>query len=119
MSNTIIKCLAEKKAKLSKDPLLDTAATHAQGWLVEGGDHEDVAEPVTGLTWKTVEEACGPEKTIELRRSARLSQARERDIDEDMTDPEDERIDEEEIEFESDQEEVIPMDYEPVGENDD
>jgi hypothetical protein len=34
----------KKKAKMNKDPLLDTAATHAQGWLVEGGDHEDVAE---------------------------------------------------------------------------
>jgi hypothetical protein len=36
-----------------------------------------------------------------------------------MTNPEDELIDEEGNEIEFDQEEVVPMDFEQVGENDD
>jgi len=69
-----------KKMKAKKnqnmDPLLGTEATKAQGWLVEGGDEED-GEPVSGLTWKLIEEACGVEECGKLRRSARLAQMRD------------------------------------------
>ncbi|XP_062222565.1 uncharacterized protein LOC133921624 isoform X1 [Phragmites australis] len=110
----------KEKAKKNKnmDPLLQTEASKAQGWLIEGGDEEDI-EPVTGLTWKLIEEACGADEVTKLRRSARLSQ--ERDIDEEVfeSDAVEEPINEEEIEFESDQEEVVPiMEYEGEGEND-
>ena len=112
----------KEKAKKNKntDPLLHTEATHAQGWLIEGGDGELDAELIVGLTWKLIEEACGPEDVTKLRRSARLAQAR--DIDEEDFHPvaEDEPINQDEIEFESDQEEVVPtMDYEEDGDNDD
>ena len=96
------------------DPLLATDATcaQAQGWIVEGDDEEgsDV-EPVTGLTWKLIAETCGVEKINKLRRSARLNQAK--DIEDDVHDEpeEEEQMDEEEIEFESDQENVVPTGY--------
>ncbi|KAF8726985.1 hypothetical protein HU200_019474 [Digitaria exilis] len=96
------KIKAKKNQKM--DPLLFTEATHAQGWLVEGGDEED-AEPVCGLTWKLIEEACGVEEYGNLRRSAR---------------PEEEPSNEDEIDFESDQEDVVPIvEDEEDGENDD
>ncbi|CAN6245193.1 unnamed protein product, partial [Urochloa humidicola] len=69
---------AKKNQKM--DPLLSTEANNAQGWLIEGGDEED-AEPVCGLTWKLIEEACGVEECGNLRRSARLAQMREVDDD--------------------------------------
>jgi hypothetical protein len=108
----------KKTTKMNKDPLLDTAATHAQGWFVEGGHEVDAEHAITWLTSKIIEEVCGPEQATELGTSAGLSRARERhwwryDW------PEDEPFDEKGIEFESDQEEGVAMDFEQVGENDD
>jgi hypothetical protein len=101
------------------DPLLFTEATHSQGWLVEGGDEED-AEPVCGLTWKLIEEACGVEECGNLRRSARLAQMREVNDDDFHSETEEEPINEDEIDFESDQEDVVPIvGDEEDGENDD
>ncbi|KAF8689504.1 hypothetical protein HU200_041830 [Digitaria exilis] len=78
---------AKKNEKM--DPLLFTEATHAQGWLVEGGDEED-DEPVCGLTWKLIEEACGVEEYGNLRRSARLAQMSDVGDDDDFhSEPED------------------------------
>ncbi|KAF0915536.1 hypothetical protein E2562_036689 [Oryza meyeriana var. granulata] len=77
--------MSAKKEKAKKnnkmDPLLATEANHAQGWLVECGDEDD-GEPVCGLTWKLIEEACGVEECGKLRRSARLAQMREVNEDE-------------------------------------
>ena len=96
------------------DPLLATEATHAQGWIVEGEEDEESAdvEPVTGLTWKLIADTCGPEEVTILRRSARLNQARE--IEDDVySEPEEEvQMDEEEIEFESNPEDVVTSGYE-------
>jgi len=41
-----------QKTKSNKmlDPLLQTESTHAQGWLIEGGDEDLDSEPVVGLT---------------------------------------------------------------------
>ena len=68
--------MSAKKEKAKKnnkmDPLLATEANYAQGWLVECGDEDD-GEPVCGLTWKLIEEACGVEECGKLRRSARLA----------------------------------------------
>ncbi|KAF8726986.1 hypothetical protein HU200_002457 [Digitaria exilis] len=112
------KIKAKKNQKM--DPLLFTEATHAQGWLVEGGDEED-AEPVCGLTWKLIEEACGVEEYGNLRRSARLAQMRDVGDDDDFHfEPEEEPSNEDEIDFESDQEDVVPIvEDEEDGENDD
>lgn len=97
------------------DPLLATEATYAQGWIVEGGEEDEIndVDPVTGLTWQLIAETCGAEEVTLLRRSARLNQPRE--IEEDIysePEPEDDHIDEEEIEFESDQEDVVTAGYE-------
>jgi len=98
------------------DPLLGTEATKAQGWLVEGGDEED-GEPLSGLTWKLIEEACGIEECGKLHRSARLAQMR--DVSEDEFESEkEEPINEDEIDFESDQEDVVPIVGDEEGEND-
>jgi hypothetical protein len=111
------KLKAKKNQKM--DHLLFTEATHAQGWLVEGGDEEDV-EPVCGLTWKLIEEACGVEECGNLRRSARLAQMREVNDDDFHSETEEEPINEDEIDFESDQEDVVPIvGDEEDGENDD
>ncbi|CAO2210623.1 unnamed protein product [Urochloa humidicola] len=42
----------KQKAKKNKkmDPLVATDATHAQGWMVDGGDDDTDVEPVAGLT---------------------------------------------------------------------
>lgn len=95
------------------DPLLGTEATCAQGWIVEGAEEDEIGEvdPVTGLTWQLIAETCGAEEVTILRRSARLNQPRE--IEDDIqSEPEDDPMDEEEIEFESDQEDVVTAGYE-------
>ncbi|CAA0815278.1 hAT dimerisation domain-containing protein / transposase-related [Striga hermonthica] len=102
---------AQKNKKV--DPLLATEATCAQGWIVEGGEEDEIIEvdPVTGLTWQLISETCGADEVTKLRRSARLNQPRE--IEEDIySESEDDPIDVEEIEFESDQEDVVTAGYE-------
>ncbi|KAF0909489.1 hypothetical protein E2562_036636 [Oryza meyeriana var. granulata] len=108
------------KAKENKrvDPLLSTDATFAQGWMVQGADDESFdVEPVTGLTWKIIAETCGDDEVTQLRRSARLAQSRE--IEEDVySESEEEAIDDEDIEFESNQDEVVTTGYDQEGEED-
>ena len=108
----------KKRAKQNQkmDPLLGTQETQAQGWLIECGDEED-GEHVSGSTWKLIEEACGAEECGKLPRSARLAQIR--DVSEDEFESEkEEPINEDEIEFESDQEDVAPIVGDDVEEND-
>jgi hypothetical protein len=96
------------------DPLLATYAASAQGWIVEGRDEESSdVNTVTGLTWQQIVDACGPEEDTKLWKSATLAQPR--DIEEEQLpseNEEEEPINEEEIEFESDQDEVITTGYE-------
>ncbi|TVU51761.1 hypothetical protein EJB05_03205, partial [Eragrostis curvula] len=102
---------AEKNKKV--DPLLATEATCAQGWIAEGAEDEEISDvdPVTGLTWQLIAETCGVDEVTKLRRSARLNQPRE--IEDDIySEPEDDPLGEEEIEFESDQEDVVTTGYE-------
>jgi len=65
----------KEKAKKNKkmDHLVLNEATYAQGWMVDGRYDELDVEPVSGLTWKLIEEACGAEEATKLRRSARLN----------------------------------------------
>ncbi|GJN36551.1 hypothetical protein PR202_gb25424 [Eleusine coracana subsp. coracana] len=106
----------EKKAQKNKkmDPLLATEAVCAQGWMVEGGEDEEEGtdvEPVTGLTWKLIAETCGADEVTRLRRSERLNQTREIEDDVHSEPEEEENIDDEEIEFESDQDDVVIAGY--------
>ncbi|KAJ1256169.1 hypothetical protein BS78_K075300 [Paspalum vaginatum] len=107
----------KKKVKANNnnkvDPLLATDAACAQRWIVEGGDEEtSVVDAVTGLTWKQIVDACGPEEVTKLRRSARLAQPREIEEEQLPSENEEEPINEEEIDFESDQDEVVTTGYE-------
>ncbi|TVU33230.1 hypothetical protein EJB05_25020, partial [Eragrostis curvula] len=102
---------AEKNKKV--DPLLATEATCAHGWIAEGAEDEEISDvdSVTGLTWQLIAETCGVNEVTKLRRSARLNQPRE--IEDDIySEPEDDPLGEEEIEFESDQEDVVTTGYE-------
>ncbi|KAJ1259807.1 hypothetical protein BS78_10G184300 [Paspalum vaginatum] len=107
----------KKKVKANNnnkvDPLLATDAACAQGWIVEGGDEEtsDV-DALTGLTWQQIVDACGPEEVTKLRRSARLAQPREIEEEQLPSENEEEPINEKEIDFESDQDEVVTTGYE-------
>ncbi|KAJ1295693.1 hypothetical protein BS78_01G242400 [Paspalum vaginatum] len=100
------------------DPLLGTEASLAQGWLVEGGDEED-GELVSRLTLKLIEDACGVEECGKLRRSARLAQTRDVSEHDFESEKEEEPVNEDEIDFESDQEDVVPIVGDDEGENDD
>ena len=94
------------KEKKNIDPLLASEANDAQGWLIDGGDDEQDVEPNTGLTWKVIEEACGANEVMQLRRSSRVRQLHEDDFKSD-TEEEEVGVNEEDIEFESDHEEVV------------
>jgi hypothetical protein len=68
---------------------------------------------VTGLTWQQIVDACGSEEDTKLWKSATLAQPT--DIEEEKLpseNEEEEPINEEEIEFESDKDEVITTGYE-------
>jgi hypothetical protein len=85
----------------------------AQGADEEGSD----VDPVTGLTWRLIAETCGLDEVTKLRRSARL--AMEREIEEEpLSETNGEPINEEDIDFESDQDVVITTGYELEGEED-
>jgi hypothetical protein len=85
----------------------------AQGADEEGSD----VDPVTGLTWRLIAETCGPDEVTKLHRSVRL--AMEREIEEEpLSETDGEPINEEDIDFESDQDVVITTGYELEGEED-
>ncbi|XP_025791855.1 uncharacterized protein LOC112873038 [Panicum hallii] len=110
----------KNKAKKNKktDPLVETDATFAQGWMVQGADEEGTdVEPVTGLTWKLIADTCGAEEVTKLRKSARLAHAKEVE-EEPKSDSDEQPINEEDIEFESDQDNVVTTGYQQEGEED-
>ena len=80
--------------------------------MVDGGDDDNSdVDAVTGLTWQQIVDTCGPKEVTKLCRSARLAQPRQ--IEEDVqSELEELPNEEEEIEFESDQEEVVTTGYE-------
>ncbi|AQK85951.1 hypothetical protein ZEAMMB73_Zm00001d038187 [Zea mays] len=111
---------AQKNKKA--DPLVATDATFAQGWMVDGAEKDEEGsdvEPVTGLTWKLIAETCGAEEVTKLRRSARLTVEREvEDTPLSETESEEEAPQEEDVDFESDQDDVITAGYELDAEED-
>ena len=89
------------------DVLLSKDSSKAQGWIVEDGDDgddEDEVEPGSGLTWKMVGEASGADEMLEPRKSTRTVQYRE--LEEEDFDS-DEEPKENDIDFESDEENVL------------
>ncbi|ONM28905.1 hypothetical protein ZEAMMB73_Zm00001d039466 [Zea mays] len=91
------------------------------GWMVDGAEKDEEGsdvEPVTGLTWKLIAETCGAEEVTKLRRSARLTVQREVE-DTPLSETESEEApQEEDVDFESDQDDVITAGYELDAEED-
>lgn len=110
--------IAGRKGQVRACPnatLVATDATFAQGWMVDGAEKDEEGsdvEPVTGLTWKLIAETCGAEEVTKLRRSARLTVEREvEDTPLSETESEEEAPQEEDVDFESDQDDVITAGY--------
>jgi len=80
--------------------------------MVDAGDDDNSdVEALTGLTRQQIAEACGDEQVTKLHRSSRLAQPREIEVNV-QSKPEELINDEEEIEFESYQENVVTTGYE-------
>ncbi|KAF0918702.1 hypothetical protein E2562_025828 [Oryza meyeriana var. granulata] len=96
----------------------DTTAAKVEEIDCSGGNDIRKIGHMDKLTWKLIEEACGVEECGKLRRSARLAQMREVNEDEIESEVE-EATNEEDIDFESDQEDVVPLvgDDEKDGDN--
>ncbi|KAL5711126.1 hypothetical protein ACHQM5_021617 [Ranunculus cassubicifolius] len=92
----------KRRRETKVEVLLAEDATHAQGWIVEGGDEEN--EPESGL----VGEAFTEDSTLEPRRSARIAEVRELYEEEFQSgdDTEDEGVDQED-DFESDGDQIM------------
>jgi hypothetical protein len=83
-----------------RDVLISPEATHAQGWLVNGGDEDDEeVEPGS-----VVGEAMGSDEALQNRRSTR--NVRELH-EEDFESEDDEEEDNEEVDFDSDGDQVL------------
>ena len=89
------------------DVLLSSEASKAQGWIVEGGDDEDVESDLgSGLTSEVVGEASGADSASQPRRSVRnVRELHEEDFvsDNEETDGEEDVV----YDFESDGERVL------------
>lgn len=83
--------------------LLATDAFHAQGWITDGGDEEDI-DPISGLPFSLIYEASGATKAMQPRRSARVRELHE----DDFNSGEEDEANEEGIDFESDKDEIVP-----------
>ncbi|KAF7142982.1 hypothetical protein RHSIM_Rhsim05G0095700 [Rhododendron simsii] len=101
------KLINRKARKKEKDVLLASEATHAQGWIVEGGDDDEV-EPGSGLTYELLATTMGMDEVFMPRRSGRNVEVREpRELHEDFVSEDDSEEENEEIDFESDGDQVL------------
>ena len=91
----------KREKERNVDVLLASDASNAQGWIVEGGDDEEI-EPGTGLTWEVVGEASGANEMLQPRRSSRM-----RELHEDDFQSEEEEQELNEFDFESDEDRVL------------
>lgn len=65
------KLINKKKKQVTNDVLHSSEPTHAQGWVVEGGDDdEDDSGPYSGLTWTMVAQASGADDYLQPIRSS-------------------------------------------------
>jgi len=95
----------KREKEMNVDVLLASDASNAQGWIVEGGDDEEI-EPGTGLTWEVVGEASGANEMLQPRRSSRMRELHEDDFQSESEEEEEEQ-ELNEFDFESDQDHVL------------
>ncbi|KAI8539556.1 hypothetical protein RHMOL_Rhmol09G0192400 [Rhododendron molle] len=91
--------------KKGKDVLRTKESTHAQGWLVEGGDEE--VDPVSGLTWEVIGEASGVDEVLQPRRTTRNIGVRELHEEDFVSEDDTEEEIDEDFECESDGDEIM------------
>ena len=87
------------------DVLLASDASNAQGWIVEGGDDEEI-EPGTGLTWEVVGETSRANEMLHPRRSSRMKELHEDDFQSEEEEEEEEQ-ELNEFDFESNEDHVL------------
>ena len=92
----------KREKERNVDVLLAKDASNAQGWIVDGGEDDEV-ELGSWLTWQMVDEASGADENLQPRRSSRVRELHEDDFESEEED-EDHNND---IEFVSDEEQVI------------
>ncbi|KAI8542832.1 hypothetical protein RHMOL_Rhmol08G0170100 [Rhododendron molle] len=103
------KLINKKARRKEKDVLLASEATYAQGWIVEGGDDDEV-EPGSGLTYELLATTMGVDEVFMPRRSGRNVRVREpRELHEEdfVSEDDSEEEENEEIDFESDGDQVL------------
>ena len=91
----------KREKERNVDVLLASDASNAQGWIVEGGDDEEI-EPGTGLTWEVVGEASGANEMLQPRKSSKMRELHENDF---QSEEEEQELNE--FDFESDQDHVL------------
>lgn len=92
----------KREKERNVDVLLARDASNAQGWIVDGGDDDEV-DHGTGLTWEVVGEASGADEMLQPRRSSRLM----RELHEDDFESEEDEEEINEVDFESDEDHVM------------
>ncbi|KAG8056240.1 hypothetical protein GUJ93_ZPchr0002g26650 [Zizania palustris] len=80
--------------------------TFLHGWIIDGADDEDI-DPVSGFSFRLIDEASGATEATRPRRSTRMRDLHDDDFNS-GDDEEEANEDEEEIDFESDKDEVLP-----------
>jgi hypothetical protein len=99
------KLINKKRREKGRDVLLTSEATHAQGWIVDGGDEE--VEPNSGLTWEVIGEAMGADEALQPRRSARNIEVRELHEEDFESEDDTEEEQDEDFDFESDGDQIL------------
>ncbi|KAM0910791.1 hypothetical protein ACQ4PT_013919 [Festuca glaucescens] len=96
-----------KKFESSCDVLLGEDASMAQDWICEGAYKDEEVDPITGLPYSNSDDALGGTEAMEPRRSTRVRELHE--VEEFVSDEEEEQVvvNEDEIEFESDDDGVL------------
>lgn len=106
----------EKSNVKNINVILVSDTTQAQGWIIESGGDDQEVETGTGLTWKLIDEASKASEAMQPCRSTRVRDLYEDDFQSDSE--EDINEGEDDIEFESDQDEmVVTKNYEEEDED--
>ncbi|KAF7139183.1 hypothetical protein RHSIM_Rhsim07G0175200 [Rhododendron simsii] len=101
------KLINKKARKKETDVLLASEATHAQGWIVEGGDDDEV-EPGSGLTYELLATTMGVDEVFMPRSGRNVGVREPRELhEEDFVSEEDSEEENEEIDFESNEDQVL------------
>ncbi|XP_075506542.1 uncharacterized protein LOC142543269 isoform X2 [Primulina tabacum] len=92
----------KREKERNVDVLLQKDASNAQGWIVDGGEENEV-EPGSGITWQLVDEATGADENLQPRRSSRVRELHDANFESEEED--DDQNDD--IDFVSDEEQVV------------